>query len=89
MEIPKYFYYRVRVINKGTGVEIEDASDVDVVEVVRCEDCKWFEPEDEGGDCWCYCHNDVTWRDCYCSWGERKKSIVLMEKGREDVQKSD
>lgn len=39
MAIPKYFYFRVRVINKGTGLEVENASDVDVVEVVRCKDC--------------------------------------------------
>lgn len=49
MEIPKYLYFRVRVINKGTpdsfsvGVELEDASDVDVAEVVRCKDCKWYD----------------------------------------------
>lgn len=52
MKIPKYFYFRVRVINKGTGVEIEDASDADVEEVVRCKDCvfwglkrEWLESE--------------------------------------------
>lgn len=73
MEIPKYFYFRVRVINKGTSVEVEDASDVDVVEVVRCKDCRFFEDEDEDGDCWCYCHNDTTCRDGYCSWGERRE----------------
>ena len=46
---------------------------VDAVPVVRCKDCKWFEPEDEDGDCWCYCDNDITCRDGYCSWGERKE----------------
>lgn len=39
--------------------------------VVRCKDCKFF--EDEDGDCWCYCHNDTTCRDGYCSWGERRE----------------
>lgn len=37
----KYFYFRVRAINEGTGFGIEDASDADVVEVVRCKDCRW------------------------------------------------
>ena len=46
MKIPKYFYFRVKPINKGTGIELEDASDVDVVEVVRCKDCKYWIPYD-------------------------------------------
>ncbi|MBQ4187433.1 MAG: hypothetical protein II642_06085, partial [Firmicutes bacterium] len=40
MQIPKYFYYRVKTDRKGLTVEIEDASDVDVAEVVRCAECK-------------------------------------------------
>ena len=46
MKIPKYFYFRVKPINKGTGIELEDASEVDVVEVVRCKDCKHWIPYD-------------------------------------------
>lgn len=45
-ELPKYFYFRVRpVIVKGslTEIQLEDASDADVVEVVRCRDCKHVE----------------------------------------------
>lgn len=42
-ELPKYFYFRLHHSKKGTSVEIEDASDVDVVEVVRCADCKFFQ----------------------------------------------
>ena len=48
MELPKYFYFRLHPSEKGTAVEIEDASDVDVVEIIRCKDCKhnpkyeWF-----------------------------------------------
>lgn len=51
---------------------VYNAQTVDAVEIVRCKDCKWFEPEDEDGDCWCYCNNDITCRDGYCSWGEKK-----------------
>ena len=68
MEIPKYFYFRVRVINKGTSVELEDASDVDVVEVVRCKDCVYF------WDGVCTAHTDAICTDEneFCSWGERR-----------------
>lgn len=43
MKIPKYFYFRVRVKGNHHGkaeIEVEDASNEDVVEIVRCADCK-------------------------------------------------
>jgi len=40
MKMPKYFYFRVKTVNHGTAVEVEDASDTDVAEVTRCKDCK-------------------------------------------------
>ena len=39
MKLPKYFYFRVTAKNHGTAIEVEDASNEDVVEVVRCKDC--------------------------------------------------
>jgi hypothetical protein len=39
-KLPKYFYFRLHSLKHGTEIEIEDASHVDVVEVVRCKDCK-------------------------------------------------
>lgn len=39
--LPKYFYFRVKATRKGTAIEVEDASDCDVVEVVRCCNCEW------------------------------------------------
>ena len=75
-KLPKYFYFRLHSIKHGTAVEIEDASDVDVVEIVRCRDCK---------------HNPLeTWFDCpiahlkydenrWCWKGERKD-------GRDDAE---
>ena len=33
MKIPKYFYFRVKTDEKHLTVEIEDASDVEVIEV--------------------------------------------------------
>ena len=40
MKSPEYFYFRVKSDRKGTELTLEDASDADVVEVVRCKDCK-------------------------------------------------
>lgn len=40
MKPPKYFYFRVKTDSKATKIILEDASDCDVVEVVRCRDCK-------------------------------------------------
>lgn len=77
MEIPKYFYFRVRVINKGTGIEVEDAHDVDLVEVVRCKDCKYYYAWDAplvGGFCF---HDGTPMLNVepmhYCAWGERRE----------------
>ena len=40
----------------------------DVVEVVRCKDCKWWKPfNDKMGDC----GYDMKHKDQYCSNGER------------------
>ena len=51
MKPPKYFYFRVKTgIDK---IELEDASDADVVEVVRCKDCKYM-PTGTGG-------NELEW----------------------------
>lgn len=81
MKIPKYFYFRVAPIRHGTAVEIENASDVDVAEVVRCKDCihrplmVWNEangdfdvraPEVDGKEDWrCPC---LIEDDPYYSW---------------------
>jgi hypothetical protein len=75
MQTPKYFYFRVYDINKGTGIKVEDVSDVDVAEIIRCKDCRWSEI-----GAW-----DIRWciydkknrtkaveDDDYCSWAERR-----------------
>lgn len=48
---------------------IEEAPTADVVEVVRCKDCKWY--VDEG----MYCANDiiVQFDHFYCYNGERRE----------------
>lgn len=56
---------------------LEEAPTIDAVEVVRCKDCKWFDPREEiEGESWTgYCiygefHTDEM---DFCSRGERKK----------------
>lgn len=48
-----------------------DKPAVDMVEVVRCKDCKLFDPEHEGGIGSCGLDMNVTAND-YCSKAERK-----------------
>lgn len=71
MNIPKYFYFRVKAKNHGTAIEIEveDASNEDVVEVVRCKDCKFF--KGDGLECrW----GLYAYEDDFCSNGERREA---------------
>lgn len=46
---------------------------VDAVEVVRCENCRWFGEEDEDGKCWCFFNDVSTHKHSFCSHGERRK----------------
>ena len=46
---------------------VEDMPTVDAVEVVRCEDCKYFDSEDD-----CGCPMDVRYSDFFCKMGERR-----------------
>lgn len=71
MEFPKYFYFRVKP--NGTVIEIEDASGVDVVEVVRCNQCKHYEGiHDVPGcaPCAFWGIGAVMWDD-FCKRGKR------------------
>ena len=78
--LPKYFYFRVKSINKGTGMLLEDASDADVVEVVRCQDCIYGEIDCDGFPdvpAYFYCKLGGTrcgWNPAlhYCSYGRRR-----------------
>ena len=63
---PKYAY--------GVALkEVHTAPAADVVEVVRCKDCKHRDPEDKLCE---HYRNDHFWMrkdDDYCSYGERKE----------------
>lgn len=77
MECPKYFYFRVKPNRHGTVIEIEDASDADVVEVVRCKDCKHYQFADNRAFgipvkmCEWFGFEDVD-DDDFCSRAERR-----------------
>lgn len=43
----------------------------DVVEVVRCKDCKYYEPCEGGKDYCCWYESGVGEND-FCSYGERR-----------------
>lgn len=78
MQIPKYFYFRVKTDRKGLTVIIEDASDVDVAEVVRCKDCRAYGEMLPDKDNRMICHK---WAlnfepNHYCSYGARKDGGV-------------
>ncbi len=75
MEAPKYFYFRVKAVNHGTALELENASDVDVVEVVRCNECKYAEYIDDVRTLWCTeCGQGRTVAtDDFCSYAERRE----------------
>ena len=45
MKPPDYFYFRVKFDPKSMTITLEDASDADVVEVVRCKNCKYFDTD--------------------------------------------
>lgn len=76
MKPPKYFYFRIKTDSKATKITLEDASDCDVVEVVRCGQCKHcVEHYDTDGNApyWtCKEWDSGTDYDGYCHYGKRK-----------------
>lgn len=72
----------------GVVETIVNTRSADVVEVVRCKDCKWWTPMDRGyswhnegrtdGECQIlysnhYAERALTEREHFCSYGERKE----------------
>lgn len=80
-KLPKYFHFRVLYGKAEIG--IQDVSDHDFVEVVRCKDCKFFEPDTYSDD-WCSAKISGVSKgmispnfDSYCS--------DAVKRGKEDV----
>lgn len=65
--------WQVTVNMSDVGMMIEDATAADVVEVVRCGQCKHWKinPNNLYGGYCRYCEGASI--DHYCSYGERKK----------------
>lgn len=58
---------------------LDDMPTVDAVPVVRCKDCKWYNPKGDDPyflfDFWCD-NDDGMWNpspESYCSFGERRE----------------
>ena len=92
MECPKYFYFRVKPNRHGTVIEIEDASDADVVEVVRCKDCRhWGETNfihKPAG--WCSLKQESAHPDYFCGSAKTRRQGVDCDLcGEEEDDRSD
>ena len=56
---------------------IEEIPAADVVEVVRCKDCKYGEKDTETADLWYLCKYDgcvLNYVNHYCGYGKRRAS---------------
>ena len=75
MKLPKYFYFKVYADLKG--LKIEDHSDQDVVEIIRCKQCKYYDwGFNEAGELFYKCigpHYGSTTPFDYCSHAERRE----------------
>lgn len=70
MKMPKYFYFRIKTGRKGVSVELEDASDVDVEEIVRCGKCEYMNENDQ---CTKFAADNIYLsEEDYCSYGREK-----------------
>ena len=68
-------YDRVHIGPPGGARKLmEDAPTVDAVEVVRCKDCEYFDPEKalRQGGIWCGYWGTDPDPDDFCSHGERR-----------------
>lgn len=56
----------------GVEQRLDELPAADVVEVVRCKDCKNLYPDDTGKLHWCDCHRMFVGLDDFCSYGKPK-----------------
>lgn len=52
---------------------LSDAPTVDAVPVIRCEDCKFFEGENEYGNPYCSNWSSITYAYGFCHEAKRRK----------------
>lgn len=62
---------------EGIREDLEKLPTADVVEVVRCKDCKRYKKTPYGDEMLCQCWADwlPTGQDDFCSCGERKEQL--------------
>ena len=53
---------------RAMAIVVEQMPSADVVQVVRCDDCKYY-----GSRRWCELHSSVFDDNAFCSYGEREK----------------
>lgn len=75
-KLPEYFHFRV--LGGRTKIGIQDVSDHDFVEVVRCRDCKhweinWTPQGVSDGRHYCAPLDLFPSADWYCSDGEKRE----------------
>ena len=77
MKLPRYFYFKVYVDPKKMQIILEDHTDQDVVEIIRCEQCKYCDwGFNEDGELFYKCigpYYGYTTPLDYCSHAERRK----------------
>jgi len=67
-ELPKYYYFKITT--DKLSINIEDASGADVVEVVRCKDCKHLQCDTIFSVN--YCGGKRVKDDWFCADGKRR-----------------
>ena len=71
-----YFIKKLAVaplVQEAMRKAVDQMPTIDAVEVIRCENCRWFGEEDEYGQCWCHFNDVSTLKHSFCSHGERRK----------------
>ena len=69
-ELPKYVLVRLSYdVGNPTEIKAEYEPNPDVVEVVRCKDCKYLQKNDLFGNRWC--KGEQRTGDWFCADGEK------------------
>ena len=72
-ECEKYFYEHLDDLRMIAAMNaIDEIPAVDMVEVVRCKDCKYLMFSDCYGEC-SRGYLGIVRPDCYCCYGEKKE----------------
>ena len=71
-KLPEFFHFRV--LSGLTEIGIQDVSDRDFVEVVRCMDCKYYFKDEDGYE---MCDNsegyDHITENGFCAWAVKRE----------------